>query len=505
MNKIFKRLSPYQATVLLVLLFTLVRLVAANSIELTIDEAHYALYGLHLEWSYFDHPPLIGWLQAFILRFSDSDFALRLVPIFLFSASSLVLFRVSTTLFPNETPWVGFISVAIMHSSVVLQLLGLALVPDSPLLLFGLLVILALHGVITSGNVRYWLWLGLWLGLAGLSKYTAASLIATVLLVLLFGRQWRQLLSPGPWLALLIGLVLIMPVVYWNYSYDWISFLYQIQIHHGNESTSWQFKKFILSQAGQLIVYGPGMYVFGLIALVSGIRNYKKMGEQDERGLLLGLSLGIPILFMFGWNSGYFMTMPHWISLGWLALTPLAAHWIVGSWHARRWVRISVLGAMVYSVLIVGATFTQLISPWMPFPDNDKYYLRDLYGWKQAALRADQLRLDLAKSEGSPPLIFTEEWTQASRLAWYAKPTTVQVLDTGNNQTKRFDYWFGTPQEGARGILVIWPGKLAVPEPIGRGWFAECSLLERMPTNINGRLASTFSFYACKNYHIRSQ
>ena len=28
------------------------------------DEAHYALYGANLALSYYDHPPLVGWIQA---------------------------------------------------------------------------------------------------------------------------------------------------------------------------------------------------------------------------------------------------------------------------------------------------------------------------------------------------------------------------------------------------------------------------------------------------------
>lgn len=31
--------------------------------QLSPDEAHYALYATHLDWSYYDHPPLVGWLQ----------------------------------------------------------------------------------------------------------------------------------------------------------------------------------------------------------------------------------------------------------------------------------------------------------------------------------------------------------------------------------------------------------------------------------------------------------
>lgn len=493
MKNFFNSLSPFQATVLLVLASTLLRLFAAGSTELTTDEAHYALYGLHLDWSYFDHPSLIGWLQAIVLLFSDSDLALRVMPILLFSAASLVLYKVSVTLFPSETPWLGFVSVAFMQSAVMLQLIGLAMLPDGPLLLLGLLVVLTLHRVLSSGSLRDWLWLGLLLGLAGLSKYTAITLIITVLLALLLSRQMRQLRRSGPWLALIIGLIVIMPVLYWNYSHDWISFLYQI--HHGTGKLSWELKRLLVSQAGQLLVYGPGVYIFGMIAVIAGLKEFKNFGLPGQQGVMLCLALALPLLLLFGWNSGYEMTLPHWTSFGWVVLSPLAARWVIRSWH-KRWVRIGVRGSIVYALIFIAVVFGQLIKPWMPFPDN-KNVLRDLYGWGQAAQKAEQLRAGLDSMGGTAALIFTENWTLASRLAWYARPTPVVVLDSRINQ---FDIWFGSPQNGTHGILVLWPDANAKPVTGGKGRFAECTLRDTMPIMLNGRLSSTFTFYSCHDY-----
>lgn len=493
MKNFFNKLSPLHATILLVIASSVMRLIAAHSTELSVDEAHYALYGYYLDWSYFDHPSLIGWLQAIVLLFSDSDLALRVMPILLFSAASLVLYRLSVTLFPNDGPWLGFVSVAIFQSSVMLQLVGFAMLPDSPLLLVGSLVLLALHGILQDGRLRYWLWLGLLLGLAGLSKYTAVSLIFTVLLALHFSKQWHHLRRPGPWLALLVGMLLIVPVLYWNYRHDWASFLYQI--HHGTGSLNWEPKRFLISQAAQLLVYGPGIYVFGMIALVAGLKAFKSRGEKQEFGVMLCLALALPLLMLFGWNSGYEMTLPHWTSLGWMALSPLAARWVIRNWD-HRWVRVIVRGSIVYAVLMVGLVFSQLITPWIPFPD-DKNVLRDIYGWKQAAQKAEQLRAKIDSAEGNAPLLFTDNWTLASRVSWYAKPSPVQVLDSRYNQ---FDIWYGSPKNGARGILLLWPDKNAQPATGGSGQFAQCSLRERLPILANGHLTSTFSFYECNDY-----
>jgi 4-amino-4-deoxy-L-arabinose transferase-like glycosyltransferase len=429
-----------------------------------------------------------------MLQFSASDLAMRIMPIALFSAASLLLYKVCLTLFPNENPWLGFVSVALVQSAVMLQLIGLAMLPDGPLLLLGLLIVLVLHRVLGGGGLRYWLLLGLLLGLAGLSKYTAVAFIFTVLLALMFSKQWRQFLTPGPWLALVIGLIVIMPVLYWNYRHDWISFLYQI--HHGTGKSSWELKRLFISQAGQLFVYGPGIYVFGMIAAFAGLKKFNKLGEPAERGLMLCLALALPLLLLFGWGSGYEMTLPHWTSFGWVALSPLAARWIILNWH-KRWVSISTKISIAYAIIFIGLVFSQLISPWIPFPDN-KNVLRDLYGWSQAANRAEQLRTEMNSSNSLPPLIFTENWTLASRLAWYVKPTPVQVLDTRYNQ---FDIWYGSPQNGTRGILVLWPDADAKPATGGAGQFATCMLKDKLPVLTNKHLASTFSFYACYDFH----
>ena len=77
---VWRRLGPWPATLWLTLVVAALHLLVAGRVPLSADEAHYALYGLHLDWSYFDHPPLVGWLQALVLPVSSSEFALRLWP-----------------------------------------------------------------------------------------------------------------------------------------------------------------------------------------------------------------------------------------------------------------------------------------------------------------------------------------------------------------------------------------------------------------------------------------
>ncbi len=487
MFKAIRQTTPVQATVWLVVASSLLRLFAAGTIGLSVDEAHYALYGLHLDWSYFDHPPMVGWLQALVLPFGTSELALRIPAILLFALSSVVLFRLCIVLFPQDSPWLGFVSVAMLHSAAMLQLIGLALLPEAPLLLFSLLSVLALHAVLTSTGLKPWLWLGLCLGLAGLSKYTAITLVATVLLVLLADKQWRRLREAGPWLACVVGVIVIMPVLYWNAQHDWLSFSYQL--HHGARNPDWEWGRFVRSQLAQILVYGPLLTVFGVIALVAA------WGERKHLGVVLCAATALPVLLLFGIGAGREMTLPHWTALAWVALIPLGARWIMRRWQ-HPWIRVITWLSASYAGVFLIVMFTVFSAPWL-LPHNKEHPLADLYGWEHAAQQADRLRQEMVADGASEPVLFVGNWTQGSRLAWYARPAPVQVLDARQDQ---FDLWYGSPQSGARGILVLWPAASPAETDALTRHFERCSAAGTLPVEVKGRPMSIFTYFKCEGW-----
>src|SRR5690349_20059681 len=60
---------------LLILLFSIVRLIVAFTIELGNDESYYWFYSQHLKLNYFDHPPMVAfWIRIFTLNLSLQNF-----------------------------------------------------------------------------------------------------------------------------------------------------------------------------------------------------------------------------------------------------------------------------------------------------------------------------------------------------------------------------------------------------------------------------------------------
>jgi hypothetical protein len=474
--------SPARAAVLLVAGLVALQLLLAARVPLVTDEAHYALYGLHLDWSYFDHPPLVGWLQALALAVSDADLALRAWAVLCFAASCALLFRLVRRLFPDASPWAACLAVALWGTAPGVHATGVALVPESALVPLALLVLLALVDVLRWGSLAQWLRLGLWLGLAGLAKYTAFTLAASVLLALLLARRGRDLPAPGPLAAALLAAALVAPVFAWNAAHDWISFRYQLG--HGTEGATWEARDFLASRAGELLAFGPALVVGGLLAGWRALRH-----ERHDPGARLCLVFSLPVLALFWWASGRERALPHWTQLGWLGLSVLAARWYLEPGRARRWLLLGGLGYGAAALLLLQLAF---VPGLLPGPARAQ-----VTGWKEAARTALSLRDGLAGTPGSEPQLFTDRWTHASRLAFYARPVPVLVIDRRRDQ---FDLWFGAPSPGARGVLVAWDDE-APPQPDeDLAHFGRHELLRELPIEEHGVRLATFRFWACDDY-----
>jgi 4-amino-4-deoxy-L-arabinose transferase-like glycosyltransferase len=483
--------GPARSTLILIGFTSLLHVVVMGGIGLSGDEAHYAMYGYKPALSYFDHPPLVGWLQAMVQWFSSSDFALRLWPLFFSAATAWTLYRLSQELFPAHSRWVGFWAVVLMQSGLVFHVLALGMVPESPLMLFALLAFGASLRALEGDRWRDWLFAGLWLGLAGLSKYTAVTLVVSVLLLLAVERKWYQLANPRLWIAVLLAAVIVSPVFFWNATHDWISFSYQL--HHGTGASHWQWSNFLQSQAGQLIADGPALYLFSIAGLITAGR------QRHISGMRYSLILALPVLLLFGWNGGYVVTLPHWTVLGWLALTPAAAVWLMQMWERRRSLRIFAYLSALYSlVLILPVFYLQLLHPWLPFAPGKDYLTGEFYGWPRAAQRAIELRDEINARPGREASIFIGSWTLASRLAWYGRPEPIMVTDRRYDQ---FDLWYGSPKAGDRGVFVEWSVFPFPPRSASRGeYFDHCEKLETQDVMIGTRLGAQFIFYDCQGY-----
>lgn len=505
MLKTLRSLLPHQAAALIVGVMTLVHSALAFKLELGGDEAHYALYGLMPDWSYFDHPPLVGWLQILPMWLFPSDWGARLMPITLYIGLNFLLYRLTNRLFVTDPAcsvsakpaqasdnWQGFWAVALLNATLMFPLMGMGMLPDNPLMVIVLALVWLVWTMLQTEQAGWpirrqqWLLLGLLVGLAALSKYTAVTLVASLILLVVAEHKWHWLRQSGLWLAVGVALLVISPLLYWNALHEWASFLYQL--HHGTQNPEWQIARLLRAQATQWVVYTPLLFILGWL-MVFRLKNYL---HPASRLLLL---FAVPVAALFAWGSGFEASLPHWPALAWLLLIPVVVHWL---WQHRErtWVRGLVALQVVVGVALVLILHSFLAKPWIPFPDH-KHPLQGEWGWKMAAQTAVTLQTELTDGGKSTLPLFVSNWSYASHLTWYVRPQPVYV--TGGKQTQ-FEFWFGRPQNGSDGLLVA-PHYENIPPETGKpNRFASCEPVKSLPITENGSIIVTYYFYHCRNF-----
>ncbi|MBC7916483.1 MAG: glycosyltransferase family 39 protein [Rhodoferax sp.] len=474
--------APWNVRLLLAI-GVLLHLALGAAMGLSVDEAHYALYALHPALSYFDHPPLVGWVQWPLVMLDAPTALLRGLPALLWLGTAMVARNIAMQLARGvDAQRAGLWAVVALFLAPLLHVLGIGLLPDTLLMFFGILLMrqtLQMTDAKTSPSLAQWLLLGVWLGLAGLSKYTAIFIALSVAACLLWTHGLRLSRMPGAWVALVIAMVMVLPVAIWNQQNHWISFTYQAQ--HGAGS-AWRPGNVLQFLALQAVVFGPLLWW--------GWRAVKDAGAG--RQLLLFFAIPFATLTVL---SGGGSSLPHWTAPAWVALSPFAGIALARATQGRvRWgVRmVLALQALVCTILLslmvsgggaLIAAFPKLAEGPNPFAD--------LHGWDAAGARAKELvAQERLESVG------VQNWTLASRLGWYARPLPVHVLEDRFDQ---FDFWAGDLSAGSDTLLVDW-SQMAYALPLGAHGFASCQLLDTLSVTHWGYNLSTFHFYACRGW-----
>ena len=487
--------SPSSWAVISICIATLVHFALGFSIEFSVDEAHYALYAKHLAWSYFDHPPLVGWIQWPLVSLTSSEGIIRLIPELLWVLSAFLVYRVTleihhliqgrnagylTTALPSAN-LCGLMAVLAIIVAPLPHVLAIGLLPDTLLAPLSLgLMLMALrwsrkdHFTIEDWNIT-----GLILGLAGLSKYTAAFTAFALLFVFLASPKKVWITKAGFWLAAAIALIVISPVLYWNWVNDWISFKYQIA--HGSGGT-WAWRRVGTFLVIQIACFGP--------ILLLGAYTFLRDCLHSQKWVLIALLsfFAIPFVIFAALSGGG--GLPHWTTPAWFCLAPFAGIGLAKAWAIQHRVAIRIL--LLGQLLICLLGFGFVLAGGLTNSAVKSNPIADLYGWKLAGQKAAQLA-QATNVNG----IAVQNWTLGSRTAWYAQDLPVFVLDQRQDQ---FDLWFGQLPVGANVLLVNWSGMAFSPPVGGNRAFEVCEPLDQLEIIRFGQVLSKFDYSLCRNW-----
>ncbi|MFT4023109.1 MAG: glycosyltransferase family 39 protein [Flavihumibacter sp.] len=220
----------------------LLNIVQACSTELLDDEAYYWVYSRHLDWGYFDHPPMI----AFLIRLGYAVFPNELgVRLFMVLLNALTLGLIYKMLFVKNDR----LFMAMAASMAVLQMGGVLAVPDIPLTFFTAVFFWQYKRFLEKNSVPAALLLGLVMALMLYSKYHGVLIILfTVLSNPRLALQWKA------WLAVAAGLLLFAPHLWWQYQHGFPSVWYHLKERNAPAYRFAFTSEYLL---GQLAFAGP--------------------------------------------------------------------------------------------------------------------------------------------------------------------------------------------------------------------------------------------------------
>src|SRR3954463_2750196 len=225
-------MSPNEARLvrnaaLMVTALVVLRLVGAAWTPLTFDEAYYWMWSKHLAGGYYDHPPMV----AFVIRAGtaiagDTEFGVRLVSILLALPMSLAVYQTAGILFGGRR--VAATAAILLNITLMAAVGTLIVTPDSPLLVASSFVLFFLAKVLESGRGAWWLAVGVAVGAALLSKYSALFFGPAILIWLAAVPKLRRwLMSPWLYLGGIVAFAMFSPVILWNADHQWVSFIKQ--------------------------------------------------------------------------------------------------------------------------------------------------------------------------------------------------------------------------------------------------------------------------------------
>jgi hypothetical protein len=271
------------------------------------DEAYFIYWGVVPALGFYDHPPMVGWWLALLVRLSEAPWVLRLPATLLPAVMALILYRV---LRRDDEDRAALAALCLLL--VPIHVWNIFITTDTPLVLWSFLSGLAFwRATRDDPPENAWRWYaasGVLLGLAFLSKYFAALLGITYLAFVICSpnqsRSWR-----GFSIVCASALPFVALNLYWNYENCWANLMFNLYNRHDDAGLSW--KTPALYALTLLYVLAPP----ALYALARGTAQARqRFGElrRDRPLLLIAMLGGLPFL-LFALLSTFKQIGLHWV------------------------------------------------------------------------------------------------------------------------------------------------------------------------------------------------
>lgn len=413
-------------------LATGLRLLLAALVPLFPDEAYYWEWSRRLAGGYFDHPPMVAWLiAASTALLGETPLGVRALPILASGTAGLALALSARHLAGDRAARY----VALTFALLPLAAAGLVLAtPDAPLLtalswsLYCVVRALS-EDLGSAASTRWWMLGGLAIGAAMASKFTGVFVPLALLLACLVHAPLRaRLREPGPYLAVLLASLVMVPVLLWNAQHDWIAFRFQLGHGLGTSVKESLLRRELNLVGGQLALATPILFVLLIGAIVGAFR-----APRHATRFALGMVAAACLAF-FVYSATRRNVEANWPAIAWLPaiiLLGAARDGVRTAWERRAlW-----LSGALSAVLLI-----HVVVPILPLPARrDQVSLA--HGWDGLAATVDSARRILTPSDSGALFLAANRYQDAALLAWHSPlDRDFTALNLGGRRNQ-YDLW----------------------------------------------------------------
>lgn len=492
LNQFYTRLS-----VLAIAAFAIFRLAVMGRTGLGDSESYYWAWSQRLDFSYYDHPPVVAWLMRIFTDIGgDTSFMVRMPSMLLFVAMCWLLYKVSMEMF--EDARVAFYSILTFGFLPAFGIGALQMVPDVPAAALYLAYFMVLYQLLeNNGPPSRWYVLGVLLGIGALSKYFAILLVPSTLLLVAAIPEYRHWYrKPQPYITAIVALLCFSPVLIWNVVNDWPSFRFHLMDRHGGAGFTMRNLEQLLG--GQALYFNPFLWLGMLWAVWAGFR---RAMEGDRRYAALVAFSGPTLAFFYVvcvWTNE---SEPHWPAFGYLtALVMMIAlglerwdHW--SSRKARR-LRAAYAVAMTSAVALFTLFYIHVFTPILPI--KPKYDItNELLGWDMVGKKIEEVFGEKI-GDRKDGFVLAHHWVLCSQIMF----STGDRLPVAciNERRDQFDFWDAEQDLMGKSAVVVTDMRFAEP-PSELYHFENVYKITDLPVIRGGKMVRKFTLWVGTGYN----
>lgn len=377
----------YRLLFYFILAWLLINMLQACLIGLDGDEAYYWVYSRHLQWGYFDHPPMVA-LSIKLGELFGHGWLFTRIGAILFSAATIYFgFKALPERLQNAKPYsLVFASVLIFH------IYSFVTTPDSPLLFFTALFFYAYKRYLEKESVGNIIFLAF--SIIGMiySKYHG---ILPVFFTFLSNP--KLILKRSAWVIVILATAAFLPHLWWQYQNDWPTVRYHL---FERSQGSYKLEKTGNYILGQLLVLGPFTTIVALIFLLKK----RIKGDTYFRAHIFTF-FGILLFFLL--NSFKKNIEPHWTLTAGISFVVLALDLLERSTDKFRQLFFWLASANIILILLVRVL---LAVPNTPAKNLDRF---------QVQVYSQSWADSLYKHAAGTPVVFVDNYHYPSIYAYY--------------------------------------------------------------------------------------